>query len=61
MLVCEHDKTEKKGNIQFTVIFEGTEETDILQYIIDAAADNGEGINFEQALYKLITLGELSS
>jgi len=59
MIICEHDETEKKGNVQFTVIFEGVEEVDLLNGMIEAKAADGVELTNEQALSELIIIGSV--
>lgn len=57
MIICEHDETEKEGNVQFTVIFEGPEEVDFLEGMIRAKAAYDIKLTNEQALNSLIRIG----
>lgn len=55
MIICEHDETENDGDMQFTVIFEGHEESKVLRAIVASKANLAT--TFEQALDLLIGSG----
>jgi len=61
MLVCQHEENDSPKDLQFTVTFEGVEETDLLQAIIDDFAEDGTELNFEEALHRLIIVGGIHS
>ncbi|KKL13051.1 hypothetical protein LCGC14_2529600 [marine sediment metagenome] len=58
MIICEHDETEKPGNIQFTLIFEG-KEIKMLQKIIKQHKNDEPRMSNERALEWLITYGNI--
>ncbi len=52
MIVCQHEPSEG-ANEKFTVIFED-DEIKLLEDVVDASEGK---LNFEQALYRIITRG----
>ena len=51
MIICQYKNCSIKDSLKFTVIFEGTHETEMLQLRVD---DSEGSKNFEDVLYELI-------